>query len=147
MPNKHIVFYSKIDNDWVELRSIQLHFANIVLLGMFLGYSVFQLLGYGVAAISAPLESFQAALSKKIANLKHGGEIPSQAQVNIENNTDNRQITEFNREVMVRRYTDFEENFEVMEQQIREIKIRIKGCENQGRIFKINSKIPIPISK
>ena len=114
---------------------------------MFLGYSVFQLLGCGVAAISAPLESFQAALFKKIANLKHGGEIASQAQVKIENNTDDHLVTELNRESMVRRRTDCEQNLEKIEQQIREIKIRIEGCERQGRIFQIKSKIPIPISR
>lgn len=124
-----------------------MHYSNVVLLGMFLGYSVFQLLGFGVAAISAPLESFQAALFKKIANLKRGGEIASQEQVKIENNTDDNLVTELNRESMVRKGTDCEPNLEIMEQQIREIKIRIEGCEAQGRIFQINSKIPIPISK
>ena len=114
---------------------------------MFLGYSVFQLLGYGVAAISAPLKSFQDALSTKMSNLKHGGETQLQAQVKVENETDDRQIPELNRERIVRRCTDCEENFEVIQQQIREIKIRMEIYENQGTISKMNSKIPIRIAK
>ena len=124
-----------------------MHFDNNVLVGMFLGYSLLQVLGYWVATLSTPLESLQNHLSKKFLDLKHGRQIASQAHVEVKNETDQCQVIELERESLAQKCTDCEEHLKVMEQQIKEVKARIEIYEKHGQISKMTSKIPIRISK
>ena len=120
-----------------------MHFENTVLAGMFLGYSVLQFLEYWVATLSAPLKSFQNLLSKKFFDLKHGRQIATQRHAEVKNETDQCQVIELDKESLAQKCNDCEEHLKVMEQQIKEVKTRIEIYEKQGRIFKMNSKIPI----
>ena len=104
------------------------------------------MLGYGVSAISAPLTAFQDALSRNIAGLTHGRQITTRSQVEVGKEGDDCQVIAPDEEGKVRNYTDWEKSFKVLEQQITEIKTRMESYEQQGRIFKMKSKIPIRIS-
>ena len=114
---------------------------------MFLGFSILQLLEYGVFAIRAPLAAFQDVLSQKIADSRNGAHVTALGHAGIENDTDNGQVVDLDREIMARNCTTCEENFKVMEQQFREIKTRMEKYEMQGKTSKINSKIPRQVSE
>ena len=112
-----------------------------------LGYSVLQLLGYGVSAISVPLVTFQDVLSRKITDFKHGRQNTTTSEVEVVNNGDDCQVIELDEEHKLRNYADWEENFKLLEHQIRQIKTRMESYEKQGGIANMKSKIPIRIPK
>ena len=96
------------------------------------------MLEYGVAAISAPLESFQGVLSRKIASSKRGKQTKNQPNKEVNNDTYDCQVIEFNGVRIARNCTDYEERFKVIEQHFREIRTKMENYEKQGQTSTLN---------
>ena len=105
-------------------------------IGIFLGYSILQLLEYGVAAIITPMEIFQEFISRKIANSKREKHGTLQENMYSQNDfvSDDKdsQVIETDLKPVVKKYTDYESKFRAIDKQIKEMMARIEGYENQG---------------
>ena len=105
-------------------------------IGIFLGYSILQLLECGVAAIITPMEKLQDFLSRKIANSKRGEHVSQQENMDSQNefviDENDSNVIETDLEPVVENYIDNESKFRAIDEQIREMKARIERYEKQG---------------
>ena len=82
-----------------------------IFIGMFLGYSLLQLLEYCVAVIMTQMERFHEFLSKKIADRK--GEMDNN-QDTVHNDQKDSHVIELDQEA-IRTGIDWEEKFKIMD--------------------------------
>ena len=112
---------------------MKIFFDDLFNIGIFLGYSILQLLEYGVAAIITPMEIFQEFLSRKIANSKREVHVTLRENMDsqdaIVSDDNDSHVIETDLEPVVKNYTDYESKFRARDEQIREMKARIERYE------------------
>ena len=110
-------------------------FRKLFNIGIFLGYSILQLLEYGVAAIITPMEKFQDFLSRKIVNSKCEEHVTLQENMDSQNefvsDDNDSHVIETDLEPVVKNYTDYESKFRAIDELIREMGARIERYEKQ----------------
>ena len=115
---------------------MKIFFDDLFNIGIFLGYSILQLLEYGVAAIITPMEIFQEFLSRKIASSKRQEHVILQENMDSQNaffsDDKDSEVIETDLEPVVKNCTDYESKFRAIDEQIREMKARIERYEKQA---------------
>ena len=118
------------------MEPIEIFFHDLFNIGIFLGYSILQLLEYGVAVIIIPMEIFQEFLLRKITHSKREEQVTLQENMDIQNefasDGNDSQIIETDLDPVVKNYIDYDGKFQAIQKQIKEIKARIGRYEKQG---------------
>ena len=94
------------------------------------------MLEYGVAAIVTPMEIFQDFLSRKTVSSKREENVTLQENMDSQNpfisDGNDSHVIETDLEPVAKNYTDYENKFRAIDEQIIEMKKRIERYEKQG---------------
>ena len=106
-------------------------------LGIFLGYSILQLLEYGVRCIISQTVSFQDFLARRIADLKHVMRSTSQendsSQVEEGNVQNDSQIIEISQEPTGKNCNDCDGRIQALEEEVREIRTKMEVSQRSEK--------------
>ena len=98
---------------------------------MFLGFSLLQLLEYGIAIILTPMRRLHSYLRSRIGGLEPERQIEQQedkdSETDVTNCTDYHQEVELDQESTWNNCTNVPEEIKVMQQEMRELKIKMDG--------------------
>ena len=112
------------------------YFHDIFVVGIFLGYSLLQVLEYGVAAIVTPMIKCHDNLSKRFSNsnreLQSASPSSDDSQDKLENYENNCGIIELESKTIPGTCIDCEQKFKVIEQEMREMKNELEDMKRQN---------------
>ena len=116
-------------------------FDNLIFIGIFLGYSILQLLEYGVTTVVAQITKFLDLKSERVADREY------ERLLTYKSNNDSQDygecgrndyhIIELNKKPMTRAGIDWEERFKAMEQETREMKKEWEDMKGQNNTIRI----------
>ena len=115
-------------------------FDNLIFIGIFLGYSILQLLEYGVTTVVAQITKFLDFKSERLADREYERPLTSisnnDSQDYGESDRNDYHIIELNQKPMPRAGIDWEERFKAMEQETREMKKEWEDMKRQNNTIR-----------
>ena len=115
-------------------------FDNLFSIGIFLGYSILQLLEYGVTTVVAQITKFLDLKSERVADREYERLLTSKSNNDSqdygESDRNDYHIIELNQKPMPRAGIDWEERFKAMEQETSEIKKEWEDMKRQNNTIR-----------
>ena len=115
-------------------------FDNLIFIGIFLGYSILQLLEYGVTTVVAQITKFLDFKSERVADREYERLLTSKSNNDSqdygESDRNDYHIIQLNQKPMPRAGIDWEERFKAMEQETREMKKEWEDIKRQNNTIR-----------
>ena len=113
---------------------------NLFFIGIFLGYSILQLLEYGVTTVVAQIRKFLDFKSERVVDREYERPLLSKSNNDSQDygecDRNDYHIIELNQKPMPRAGIDWEERFKAMEQETREIKKEWEDMKRQNNTIR-----------
>ena len=113
---------------------------NLIFIGIFLGYSILQLLEYGVTTVVAQITKFLDFKNERFADTEYERPLTSKSDNDSQDygecDRNDYHIIELNQKPMPRAGIDWEERFKAMEQETREIKKEWEDMKRQNNTIR-----------
>ena len=115
-------------------------FDNLIFIGIFLGYSILQLLEYGVTTVVAQITKFLDFKSERVADREYERLLTSKSNNDSqdygESDRNDYHIIELNQKPMKGAGIDWEERMKAMEQETREMKKEWEDMKRQNNTIR-----------
>ena len=115
-------------------------FDSLIFIGIFLGYSILQLLEYGVTTVVAQITKFLDFKSERFADTEYERPVTSKSNNDSQDygecDRNDYHIIELNQKPMPRAGIDWEERFKAMEQETREMKKEWEDMKRQNNTIR-----------
>ena len=113
---------------------------NLIFIGIFLGYSILQLLEYGVTTVVAQITKFLDFKSKRVVDREFYRPLSSKSNNDSQDygecDRNDYHIIELNQKPMPKAGIDWEERFKAMEQETREMKKEWEDMKRQNNTIR-----------